>query len=412
MSKTRSFSALAAGLGILAAACWLVTATFPLAAAPQNVADFPGITVDTGGGVLHRTAVMYPEAARARSIQGVVTVEATLDGSGNVIETRVLNGPNELRRAAQQAVLQWHFAMDSSVNTRQVKINFQLPAGETGAVAMAPPPLPSGSETDPAKVAAAQDKIRALRSQISDQVAQLQATQDPAARQQAAARLSEIQNNMNTLQRNLGAGSLAGERLARIMVVGVSDQVREDLMSRLGVRVGDTLAADSFARISAIVHEFDEHMTVMHGKSSNGEVAINIIASTMAPSAAVVGGVPGGVIGGVLGSVPMTAANPSGTPNPKRITIGGNIQQAKLLAQPRPSYPPLAKQARISGVVKLQAIIAKDGTVADLQVIAGHPLLIPAALEAVKQWVYQTTLLNGEPVEVQTQIDVNFTLSE
>ena len=132
MSKTRSFSALAAGLGILAAACWLVTATFPLAAAPQNVVDFPGVTVDTGGAVLHRTAVIYPDAARAKNIQGVVTVEATLDSSGNVTETRVLGGPNELRRAAQQAVLQWHFAMDNSSTTRQVKINFQIPARAAG----------------------------------------------------------------------------------------------------------------------------------------------------------------------------------------------------------------------------------------------------------------------------------------
>ena len=97
---------------------------------------------------------------------------------------------------------------------------------------------------------------------------------------------------------------------------------------------------------------------------------------------------------------------------PQRIKVGGNVQSARLVRQPRPVYPPLAKQARISGVVKLGAIISKDGTIQHLEVISGHPLLVPAALEAVKQWVYQPTLLNGEPVEVQTQIDVNFTLSQ
>ena len=71
-----------------------------------------------------------------------------------------------------------------------------------------------------------------------------------------------------------------------------------------------------------------------------------------------------------------------------------------------------SKSARISGVVHLAAVISASGTIQDLKVISGHPLLIPAALEAVKQWVYQPTLLNGEPVEVQTQIDVNFTLSQ
>jgi len=134
----------------------------------------------------------------------------------------------------------------------------------------------------------------------------------------------------------------------------------------------------------------------------------------------VAGGTPGGVLGGIIGSVPTAAPPPPPPPppaekkpvTPKRITIGGNVQQAKLVRQPKPNYPPLAKQARISGIVHLAAIISKDGTIQDLKVISGHPLLIPAALEAVKQWVYQPTLLNGEPVEVSTQIDVNFTLSQ
>ncbi len=130
------------------------------------------------------------------------------------------------------------------------------------------------------------------------------------------------------------------------------------------------------------------------------------------------GGTPGGVIGGIIGAVP-TAAPPPPPPvkvekpvTPSRIRVGGNVQQAKLIRQPKPIYPPLAKQARISGVVHLNAIIGKDGTIQNLTVAGGHPLLVPAAMEAVKQWVYAPTLLNGEPVEVVTQIDVNFTLSQ
>jgi len=134
----------------------------------------------------------------------------------------------------------------------------------------------------------------------------------------------------------------------------------------------------------------------------------------------VAGGAAGGVLGGILGAVPQ-AAPPPPPPvkkeepkpaTPQRIRVGGNVQQAKLVRQPRPVYPPLAKQARIQGVVKLNAIISRDGTIQNLQVISGHPLLTPAAMEAVKQWVYAPTLLNGEPVEVVTQIDVNFTLSQ
>jgi protein TonB len=143
-------------------------------------------------------------------------------------------------------------------------------------------------------------------------------------------------------------------------------------------------------------------------------------------SGGVVGGVPGGVpggtaggvIGGIIGSVPTAAPPPPPPPaapkpvTPQRIRVGGNVQQAKLIRQPRPVYPALAKQARISGHVILNAIIGKDGTIKDLTFASGHPLLVPAAMEAVKQWVYQPTLLNGEAVEVVTQIDVNFTLSQ
>lgn len=97
---------------------------------------------------------------------------------------------------------------------------------------------------------------------------------------------------------------------------------------------------------------------------------------------------------------------------PRRIRVGSNVQERKLLQHPEPVYPPLAMQARISGVVHLNAIIAKDGTVENLTVASGHPLLVPAALDAVKQWLYQPTLLNGQPVEVLTQIEVNFTLAQ
>ncbi len=139
----------------------------------------------------------------------------------------------------------------------------------------------------------------------------------------------------------------------------------------------------------------------------------------------VIGGVPGGysggvggVLGGIIANTPTVRAPPppppvkkAPPPTPKRIRVGGAVQKARMLKQIRPQYPPLARQARIQGTVKLTAIIAKDGTVQELKVVSGHPLLIPSALQAVKQWRYRPTLLNGTAVEVVTQIDVNFTLS-
>jgi TonB family protein len=94
------------------------------------------------------------------------------------------------------------------------------------------------------------------------------------------------------------------------------------------------------------------------------------------------------------------------------IRVSAGVQSARLVRKLIPEYPPLAKAARISGVVHLIGIIARDGTIRNLQLVSGHPLLAHAAMEAVEQWVYRPTLLNGEPVEVIAPIDVYFTLGQ
>ena len=128
----------------------------------------------------------------------------------------------------------------------------------------------------------------------------------------------------------------------------------------------------------------------------------------------VVGGVAGGQMGGVIGGVigGVGAAPPPPKPTQQRIRQGGQVQAAKLMNKVQPLYPPLARQTRISGTVRLHAIIAKNGTVEQLEVISGHPLLVQAALDAVRQWKYQATTLNGEAVEVDTTIDVIFSLNQ
>jgi periplasmic protein TonB len=102
-------------------------------------------------------------------------------------------------------------------------------------------------------------------------------------------------------------------------------------------------------------------------------------------------------------------------PKPKQtgpLRVGGNVQAARLVNKVTPIYPPLARQTRISGIVRLHAIISKDGAIKELEVVSGHPLLQQAALDAVRQWRYQPTLLNGDPVEVDTTIDVIFSLNQ
>lgn len=94
------------------------------------------------------------------------------------------------------------------------------------------------------------------------------------------------------------------------------------------------------------------------------------------------------------------------------VPVGGDVQMAKVIRKVLPEYPPIARSARISGVVRLIGIIAKDGTIRNLQLVSGHPLLARAAMDAVRQWVYKPTLLNGMPVEVIAPIEVNFTLGQ
>jgi len=123
----------------------------------------------------------------------------------------------------------------------------------------------------------------------------------------------------------------------------------------------------------------------------------------------VAGGSMGGVLGGVIGGAGGAPAPPK--PNVTRIRQGGAVTQASLINRVQPVYPPLARQTRVSGTVRLHAIISKDGSVQQLEVLQGHPLLVQAALDAVRQWRYRPTLLNGEPVEVDTTIDVIFSLN-
>ena len=131
--------------------------------------------------------------------------------------------------------------------------------------------------------------------------------------------------------------------------------------------------------------------------------------------AGVVGGVPGaaggamgGVIGGIINSTPMAVPKIA---TPQRVRVSQGVTQGLLIRKIQPNYPPLARQARIQGSVLLQAEISKDSTIENLHLISGHPMLAPAAIEAVKQWKYKPYILNGEPVEVETQITVNFTLA-
>ena len=111
------------------------------------------------------------------------------------------------------------------------------------------------------------------------------------------------------------------------------------------------------------------------------------------------------------GQETSTAQQAANAAPSERIRVGGNMAVSNLIHKVDPVYPAIAKAAKIQGTVVLQAVISKDGSIENLHLISGHPMLAPAAIDAVKQWKYKPYFLNGEPVEVETTINVNFTLA-
>ena len=322
MSRFHLNSSLALFIAILTAAGWLGMRSFPLQAAPQDQIDPPGVAVQSSGlTLLHRTAVMYPQEALTKRIQGSVVVELTLADSGTVSDARIISGPEELRKSTLQSVLQWHYAKDAPGQVKtQVTVDFRLPENRPGTTLnVTPTILPPDRPT--------------------------------------------------TLQR---------------IIIRAPEALKQRIESSITVREGDQISRDAMQNLRASLANIDEHLgvAVAPGDDTSGSVLVITLGGAATPLA------------------------------PGKIRVGGNVQQVKLTHKVTPVYPPLAKQARIQGTVRFTATIAKDGTVKELEVMMGHPLLVEAARAAVSAWQYEPTLLNGDPVEVVTVIDVNFTLSD
>jgi len=130
------------------------------------------------------------------------------------------------------------------------------------------------------------------------------------------------------------------------------------------------------------------------------------------------GGIPGGQLGGVIGGIVSATSKVAVVPKlaapepPRRVRISQGVIAGMIIHKVEPAYPVIAKSARVQGEVVLTAIISKEGTIENLQVESGHPMLIPAAIHAIRQWRYRPFLLNGVPVEVEGKITVTFRFSE
>ena len=318
MSKIRLSSSVAGFVAALALAGWLGFRSFPLQAAPQDKADANGVTVDQNGlTLLHRVPVAYPAAAKEKGIEGDVVLELSLAQNGEVSDARILSGPEELRKAALESVLQWHYANGSQLPAKTgVTIKFRLSQAAPAVIGVAVTPMS----------------------------------------------LPEGITNVKQIE------------------LRVPDTLRQKLESRIGVHEGDQLTQASLADLIAAARDVDEHLSV--GVQANADKTGLIVAIVLQ------------------------------TGSPQRIRVGGNLQQANLVKKIQPVYPRQAKIDHIQGKVQFAVLIGKDGHVQNVDVISGEPILADAAKPAVEQWIYKPTLLNGQPVEVLTQVDVNFTLSQ
>ncbi len=154
-----------------------------------------------------------------------------------------------------------------------------------------------------------------------------------------------------------------------------------------------------------------------------------LVSQSYGVTGGVANGARDGIEGGVLDSIIRSASPPAQPPplvppapaapapqaapaQPQRIHLGGRVKMARLLHRVEPEYPVIARQMRVSGVVEIEGVIGVDGRMREVRLVSGHPLLARAALEAVRQWIYEPTTLNGVPVEVVAPITVTFRLNQ
>jgi protein TonB len=207
----------------------------------------------------------------------------------------------------------------------------------------------------------------------------------------------------------------ANYHIAGIVVSGLTDQARDELLATLPVHEGDDLSGDGLRRVSQSIKAFDEHLSFSLSPSVAG---MALVISAGPPTREAMEAARRQALGSMSpDSVPPPPPPPpsagfSQMSPPERIKVGGNVQGAMIVRKEPPVYPESAKIAGVQGTVRLAALIAKDGTMQELHALGGPALLIQAAMDAVRQWVYKPTLLNGAPVVVETTIDVNFTLNQ
>ena len=324
MTKLRLIYSFASLTALLCIATWFA---FPLSASPQaaeaQMVDDTGVTVNTGGPILKRNGIPYPQLQGQGRIEGTVVLELTLNELGEVSDARVHFGPQELRRYALQSVLGWRYDA-AKMASSTVMVTMRFANSPNSGVPMLGSPTGTLVKID---VSAMPEPLQGL----------------------LAARLRQFEGlpNSSELMRQISQVALEEAPNAALMLMPISMTGGKDRMLRI---------------------TSNTHLVMQRSKQFDP------------------------------------------TPGVKRVRVGQQVAEGNLLTSVKPEYPALAKQAQIQALVQMDVLIGQDGHVSALSVVSGHPLLITAAQDAVRQNVYRPTLLDGNVVEVQTQVGVSFTL--
>jgi TonB family protein len=377
MSASRLAVHVTAAASLAIAGVFVAVWFFPLQSAAQVVPDDPGITVNAGAALAHRPPVQYP---RGITTSGNVLVELKLNSKGEVSDARVLSGPDELRKAVLASVLEWHYVADTAPPALvHATIHFGERSASAAATAAPPPPPPPGAPLG-------------VRGGIG------------------AGKGGGIGAGRGG---GIGAGIVGGigqgvpppppppppppapstppppesAVVQTIYFRGLGTELQQRVQDRLTIRAGDALGR--FSRLQDELQQIDEHLTVSWIYDSQRSSVLLYVMLPFPPPP-------------IAAAVPLT---------PGVYKIGGGMQAPVPIFRPEPEYSEEARKAKWQGGVLLQLTVDENGVPQDIKVI--RPLgmgLDQKAIEAVQKWRFKPTLLNGKPVSVSANIEVNFHL--
>jgi len=331
--------------------------------------------------LIRKVPPVYPPLARQARIQGTVVLQIVINKEGDVRDVRLVSGHPMLAPAAIEAVKQWKYqpytqdgvAIEVSTN---VRVNFNM--ADTPAVGTA------GS----------------VRSEIGAWVF------TPGSYGSQTARVSEAE------MRELRTSKIDPEYPPLALQQRIQGEVVLDVQINVAGDVENVkLISGHPVFVKPAIDAVKQWKYAPYVKDGTAMAAAGIVRMSFT--------IPAGESEGVVSEPPpakLIKMSPTGdeprTGVPQRVRVSSGVSQALLVKKVAPEYPEDARQQHIQGTVILQVRIDKEGNVYNADLVSGDPMLAPAAMEAVRQWKYRPYLLNGEAVEVETQVRVNFTLAE